>query len=75
MWSFVCKKAMDLAGNGHSNQTNSWIGNRGAEGATKLLESMPEAYRRNSEFIADKFDAYTAIFPGILQVDKGSGLY
>ena len=50
------------------------IGNRSSKDAAKLLESIPEVYKKNSVFIADKLDAYAAVFPGILQVDKGSGL-
>ena len=79
MWSFVGKKAnkawiwlaMDVA---TRQIIGVHIGNRSAEDASKLLKSIPEMYRKNSEFIADKLDAYTAVFPGILQVDKGSGL-
>ena len=43
------------------------IGNRSSKDAAKLLESIPEVYKKNSVFIADKLDAYAAVFPGILQ--------
>ena len=79
MWSFVGKKAnkawiwlaMDVA---TRKIIGVHIGNRSAEDASKLLKSIPKMYRKNSEFIADKLDAYTVVFPGIQQVSKGSGL-
>ena len=79
IWSFVGTKtnktwiwlAMDVA---TRQIIGVHIGNRSAEDAYKLLKSIPEIYRKNSEFIADKLDAYTPVFSGILQVSKGSGL-
>jgi IS1 family transposase len=70
MWSFVGSKkekrwiwlAMDQTPAREGKIIGFWIGDRSKNSAEKFYQSMPEVYRRKSDFYTDFYKVYGKIF-------------
>lgn len=72
MWSFVGNKdeqrwiwlAIDQSNLGRRGRiVGCFIGDRSADSAQKLWQSMPETYRQNADFYTDFWEAYNKALP------------